>query len=163
MDGVARLTEFILNSVEGIIPSLAEGNPQASRCRAKEQFASGKGMFLASAPTLQLLFARGRGFSTGMSFVPDENDGIVSLCVCGAFTMRVVVDALGKVVSKADIVRTVDAEEHVGTPTRRKDRRSALRLASLAQGKILLRKKDEEKTPSTRYARSGENTPSEKR
>ena len=71
--------------------------------------------------------------------------------------MRVVVDALGKVVSKADIVRTVDAEEHVGTPTRRKDRRSALRLATLAQGKILLRKKDEEKTPSTRYARSGEN------
>ena len=47
-----------------------------------------------------------------------------------------VVDALGEIVCETDVVGTVDAEEHVGTPTHGKNKRRALRLASLAQGKI---------------------------
>jgi hypothetical protein len=42
-----------------------------------------------------------------------------------------VVDALGEIVCETDVIGTVDAEEHVGTPTHRKNERRALRLDSL--------------------------------
>jgi hypothetical protein len=46
------------------------------------------------------------------------------------------VHALGEIVCGADVIDAVHEEEQVGTPARRKVKRTAFRLALLAQGKI---------------------------
>jgi hypothetical protein len=87
-------------------------------------------------PALDLLFTRDSCLPVWMRFKPHQDHRLGALCVGGASARRMVVDALGEIVCETDVVGTVDAEEHVGTPTHRKNKRSALRLASLAQGKI---------------------------
>ena len=114
---------------DGLIPRSAEGNPYISGRWAKSQFTCCYSALLGMVPAFDLLFTRESSLPVRMRFKPHQDLG-------GASARRTVVDALGEIVCETEVVGTVDTEAHVGTPTHRKNRRRALRLASLAQGKI---------------------------
>ena len=128
--------EILARKGDEFIPRSAEVNPYISGRYAKSQFTCCDSALLGLVPAFDLLFTRDCSLPVWMRFKPHQDSRPGALCVGGASARRMVVDALGEIVCETDVAGTVDAEEHVGTPTQRKNQRRALRLASLAQGKI---------------------------